>query len=265
LDVAAKIEQTRFHPNTTQPLMFPMNLLLSLLLIVGISLTTAHAPISIKTAKNYVILSETGITTNSDSKVVGNMAVYPAFDSAIVGFGLKETKSKQFSTSLQVHGEVYASNNTRPTPSKLARAVQDFEKAYNYTSTLDTMIFNANDGYFDGDGDQISLPPMTFTWPSDLTINTTIWLGGPSSSVWIFQVKGSLVMHNNFELLLFIGAKASNVFWQVSGDVTIGSNSKFVGVILGGGNVELKTGASVKGRIFTKGSVKMDGNLVSPT
>lgn len=81
--------------------------------------------------------------------------------------------------------------------------------------------------------------------------------------VWIFQIAGNLVFASGAQTVL-VGAVASNVFWVVSGSVTLQASSLVNGVILGGSKVALTTGASVNGHIFAQSAVTLQKSTVKP-
>lgn len=58
------------------------------------------------------------------------------------------------------------------------------------------------------------------------------------------------------------GAKASNIFWQVGGEATLGTTAHFEGVILSMTGITLRTGASLNGRALAQTAVILDGNTV---
>ena len=59
------------------------------------------------------------------------------------------------------------------------------------------------------------------------------------------------------------GALAKNIFWQVAGDVTVGTTAHFEGVLLCQTGITFKTGASLKGRALAQTAVVLDGNVVT--
>jgi hypothetical protein len=60
------------------------------------------------------------------------------------------------------------------------------------------------------------------------------------------------------------GARASNIFWQVAGAVTLGTTSHFEGVILDQTAINLLTGASINGRLLAQTAVTLEQNTVTP-
>jgi len=95
------------------------------------------------------------------------------------------------------------------------------------------------------------------TVPSDVTIS------GSASDVWIFQIAGNLTMSAAMNVTLSGGAQAKNIFWQVAGQVTLGTTSHLEGIVLCKTNITLQTGASLNGRALAQTSVILDKNAVT--
>ena len=93
--------------------------------------------------------------------------------------------------------------------------------------------------------------------PCSLTIS------GGANDVWMFQISGDLTMSNGVNITLAGSAQAKNIFWQVAGQVTLGTTSHFEGVILSMTGITLQTGASMKGRALAQTAVILDGNAVT--
>ena len=53
------------------------------------------------------------------------------------------------------------------------------------------------------------------------------------------------------------GAQAKNVFWQVAGEVTIGTSAHFQWIILAKTAIVLQTGATMKGRALAQTMVAL--------
>ncbi|MGD0585258.1 MAG: ice-binding family protein [Oryzomonas sp.] len=65
-------------------------------------------PVNLRTAGEFVILTETGITTTGTTTVVGDMGVSPIAATAMTGFGLIANSTNTFSTSSLVTEKIYA-------------------------------------------------------------------------------------------------------------------------------------------------------------
>jgi hypothetical protein len=81
--------------------------------------------------------------------------------------------------------------------------------------------------------------------------------------VWIFQISGTLNVAASQQVILSGGAVAQNIFWIVSGGITIGSDAEFEGILLGATAATLNTGASITGRIFAQTAVTLQAATVS--
>ena len=93
--------------------------------------------------------------------------------------------------------------------------------------------------------------------PTDLT------LSGTADDVFIFQIAQNLTMSNAMKIHLIGGATARNIFWQVAGDVAIGTTAHFEGVILCQTAITLGTGATISGDLYAQTAVHLDSNGVA--
>lgn len=223
------------------------------------SLAGAVASVNLGSAGNFTILAKTGISNTGTSSIIGDMGLSPAAASFITGFGLIMDPSVQFSTSSLVAGKIYASDYTPPTPAKMTTAISDMETAYTDAAgrTLpDTTDLGA------GNLGGLTLAPGLHKWGTAVTIPTDLTLSGSSTGIWVFQVAGTLDISSATKIVLSGGAKASNIFWQVAGQVTLGTTSVFNGNILGQTAIVLNTGATLNGRALAQSAVTLDGNSV---
>jgi hypothetical protein len=142
----------------------------------------------------------------------------------------------------------------------LGSAVSDMQTAYNNASSRSTPDFtNLGNGNIGG----MTLVPGLYNWDSDVTIPSAITLSGGSSGVWIFQINGNLIVGNGVIVHLTGGEVAKNIFWQVSGQATLGTNSEFYGTILSKSTINMQSGASIYGRLLTQSSLTLNGNVVT--
>jgi hypothetical protein len=72
-----------------------------------------------------------------------------------------------------------------------------------------------------------------------------------------------LTLSNGKKIVLSGGARASNVFWQVSGGVALGTTAHCEGTVLSQTAISLATGASINGRLLAQTAVTLDGNTVT--
>jgi hypothetical protein len=214
--------------------------------------------VDLGTASNYVILAKSGISTVPTSDVTGDIGVSPAAASSITGFSLTEDATTVFATSSRVTGEIYAADYEPPTPSNLTTAVSDMELAFTDAAgrAPDETELGA------GDIGGLTLAPGVYKWGTGLVIPTDIVLDGSSNAVWIFQIAQDLTVSSDTSVVLTGGARPKNVFWQVSGQVTLGTTAHFEGVVLSETGIALETDASVNGRLLAQTAVTLDGNAV---
>jgi hypothetical protein len=231
-----------------------------LLSLAGTSaaLGASPAPVDLGTAGNFVILSKAGISTTGTTKITGNIGVSPIAATAITGFGLVRDSSRTFSRSALVTGRVYAANYAVPTPSKLTTAVGAMETAYRNAAGRPANVTELGAGKIGG----LKLAPGVYKWGTGVTIPTDVILSGGMNAVWIFQIAGTLSISSAKKIILEGGAQAKNIFWQVAGATTLGTNSTFNGTILDKTKIVLQTGAVLNGRALAQTAVTLDANRV---
>lgn len=208
-------------------------------------------------AGNYAILAKTAINNVPTSTITGNLGLSPAATSYITGFSL--TDFTGYATSAQITGKVYAADMVTPTSSNLTTAVDNMITAYNNAAGR---LFPDHVELGAGNIGGTTLNAGLYKWSSSVTIPTNVTLSGTADDVWIFQIAGDLNMSAAVNLTLQGGAKASNVFWQVAGETTIGTSSHFEGVILSMTGITFQTGATFKGRALAQTAVILDGTTV---
>jgi len=227
---------------------------------------TVQAPVNLGAAGNFTILTKTGISTTGATLVTGDIGVSPTAAISITGFGLVADPSNVFSTSTLVTGRVYAADFAAPTPANLTTAVANMETAFTDAAgrpagvgpNLNLLAGNLTPSQ--------NLAPGVYTWntPGNVSISTNLTLTGGANDVWIFQITGTLRLETGVRILLAGGAQAKNIFWQVSGAVTLLPNSHFEGVILGQTNIAVQTGATANARLLAQTAVTLDANPVTP-
>jgi hypothetical protein len=222
------------------------------------SAPVAGVPVPLGTAGQYVILAESGISTISTSAVTGNLGVSPAAATYITGFSLIADSTNVFSTSSQVVGKVYAADYAVPTPANLTTAVGDMGTAFTAAAGRAPDVINLGAGAIGG----MTLPAGVYSWGTGLLIPTNVTLTGSGTDVWIFQVAQNLTVSNGVKVSLAGGALPKNVFWQVSGSVSIGTTAEFAGIILSQTAIALKTGASITGSLLAQTAVTIDSSTV---
>ncbi|HEX2674060.1 MAG TPA: ice-binding family protein, partial [Polyangiaceae bacterium] len=216
------------------------------------------APVQLSTAENYAILAKAAISNVPTSVITGNLGLSPAAASYVTGFSL--TKAGTHWTSPQVIGGVFAADNDAPTASNLTTAVANMLTAYTDAAGRPTPNFlNLGSGTIDG----LTLVPGLYNWQSSLTIPSNVTLAGAANDVWIFQISGDLKLSAGKAMTLSGGARAKNIFWQVTGAVDFGTTSHAEGIVLCKTAITLGTGASINGRLLAQTAVNIAGSTVT--
>ncbi len=208
-------------------------------------------------AGNYVILAKSEINNNPTSAITGDMGISPAAESYITGFS--QTAATGYSTSDQVTGKIFAADMADPTPSNLTTAVENMNTAYNDAAGRPSPdFFELHTGNIGGK----TLSPGLYKWTNTVIAPTSVELSGDENDVWIFQIAEDLTISSDVNFTLSGGAQAKNIFWQVAGEVTIGTGSHFEGIILSMTGITMTTKATLNGRMMAQTAVIMDGNTV---
>ncbi len=211
-------------------------------------------PVSLGEASGFAILSQSGITDVYRSAIVGDVGTSPITGAAIL------------LTCGEVSGKIYTVDVAGPLPCSL-----------NDATFLTTVVGDMGTAYLDAAG-RLSpdftelgageiggktLTPGLYKWTTGLMITTDVTLSGGPNDVWIFQVAGTLNQANSTRVTLANGAQAKNIFWQVAGATTIGTNAHFEGVVLGKTMIAVNTGASVNGRLLAQTAVTLQMNAIT--
>jgi hypothetical protein len=219
---------------------------------------TTLAVVNLGTAGNYVIVAKTAINNSSTSAITGDLGLSPAAASYITGFSL--TKATGYATSAQVTGKIYAADMAAPTPTNMTTAVNDMLTAYTDAAGRPTPDFSElGTGNIGGK----TLIPGLYKWTSTVTIPTDLTISGGINDVWIFQISGNLTQSSAVKIILSGGALAKNIFWQVAGEVTLGTTAHFEGVLLSKTGITFQTGASMEGKALAQSAVILDANAIT--
>lgn len=238
-------------------------LLITITIIISSFIYAAGpAKVDLGTSDNFAILAKTGVSTTGTTAIIGDIGVSPAAATYITGFSnLTMDVTNRFSTADQVVGKIYASNYSPPTPVYLTTAIGDMETAYTdaagRTNPDATELHNGN-------FTNKTIYAGLYKHSTGVLINAggAVTLAGTAEDVWIFQIAGNLVANSGAQVTLTGGALAENVFWQVSGQTTIETTADFKGNILCYTLIEIKTGATVNGRLLAQEAVTLDANNI---
>lgn len=217
--------------------------------------------IDLGTAGDFATLTKAGISTTGLTTVTGNIGVSPSAATSITGFGLIMDTDGTSSHTPIVIGKVYAANYAAPTPAKMTTAVSDMETAFSAGNALVTPAPVV--GLYDGDLSGRTLAAGLYKWSTGVLItNQGLILNGGPNDVWVFQIAQDLTINNSAIITLTGGAQAKNIFWVVSGQATLGSNSDVSGIILSKTLISLNTGAKVTGRLLAQTAVTLNASTV---
>lgn len=70
-------------------------------------------------------------------------------------------------------------------------------------------------------------------------------------------------MAADMKVILIGGAVPQNIFWQVSGAVTVGAGTHFEGIILAKTGITFGSPASINGRLLAQTAVVLDSTTVT--
>ena len=212
------------------------------------------APVNLRSAGTFAILSKTGITDVYKSAITGEVGTSPITGAALL------------LSCGEVVGKVYVVDAAGPLPcaindaTTLTAAVGDMETAYlDAEGRVGPDFTEVGAGEIGG----MTLSPGLYKWGTGLLITTDVTLSGGPNDVWIFQVAGTLDQANGTRVTLAGGALAKNIFWQVADSVTLGTTAHFEGVVLGKTLIAANTGASANSRFFAQTAVTLQMNAIT--
>lgn len=228
--------------------------------IIGLIYSVGPALVDLGVAGEFVILACTGVSTTGTSSILGNIGVSPTAAISITGFGLIMDSSGTYSTSALVTGSVFAADYTTPTPSYLTTAVSDMGTAY--TDAAGRLNPDYTELYA-GDLTGQTLIPGLYKWGTGVLISAGgLTIAGGVNDIWILQIAQDVTVAEGAIITLSGGAQAKNIFWQVAGQVNLGTTAQFKGIILCQTLISLNTGATVNGRLLAQTAVTLDQNNV---
>jgi hypothetical protein len=231
----------------------------------GTAVAAGPAAVILGTAANYAVFGETGVATVPSSAVTGNVGLSPTARIGLTGWSETSDVTDTYSTSAQVVApyKLYAADYVGGTTSSdLSTAVLNMGAAYTDAAGR-TATSAATTNVGSGTLTSLTLTTGVYEWGSAVTIPTDLTLNGSATDVWIFKVAGTLDMAAAKNVILTGGALAKNVFWQVSGAVSIGANTHFEGIILGQTAITMGNLSSINGRLLAQSAVNLDATTVT--
>lgn len=232
----------------------------------GTTIAAGPNPVNLGTAINYAVLAKSAVTTVPNSAVTGNVGLSPAAQGALTGWAqTNDAVPTTYSTSAQVVApyQLHAADYTAGTTSAdLTAAVLSMQAAYTDAAGR-TATSAATTNVGGGTLTSLTLAPGVYEWTGAVTIPTDLTLTGTASDVWILKVAGTLDMAAAKTVILGGTALAKNVFWQVSGAVTVGAGTQFKGIVLGQTAITMGTGSAIDGRLLAQTAVTLNAATVT--
>jgi len=193
-------------------------------------------------ADEFAVIADQSVTNTGATTIAGSVAI--AASSNLLGFPPGEITGNVHladATALDVAGDTAAVNqNLKAQPCNSDRSGQDQGGL-----RLGEMVYCYNE-------------PATLD--GELRMDALNDIG----AVWVFQVKGSYDIAAGSKMILANGAQACNVFWQVTGTMTVGDGAQLVGTFLTDESIVLGEGVTLNGRLWApQGSITLNDNTIS--
>jgi hypothetical protein len=214
------------------------------------------------TAGDFAVLAKAGISTIPYSVITGDIGVSPIAASAMTGFSLVAHSSNTYATSEQITGKAYASDYAVPTPSKMTTAIGDMGTAYNDAAgraVSSTANVNTKAGLISG----TVFTTGVYTWDTDVTFDSDIYINGNADELFIFSTTGNIVVADGAKVILQGGAVASNIVWRSAGYLEAGLDSHLEGIFLVFNDAIFKTRSSLNGRVLAQKAITLDMSIIT--
>ena len=225
-------------------------------------LTTGQAPVNLASAGNYVIFSNTAVTSVFPSLVNGDIGTAGTGANATITCPELAVTRKIWTVDATYAD---ATCNTISAP-LVGVAAGDMAAAITDAKGRTIPDFtNLGAGTIGG----FILAPGLYKWTgaAGVTIdNTGVTITGGADDVWIFQIDSNFTVQNNAFITLGGGAQAKNIFWQVGGvaGAVIESGVNFKGVILADTGITLDSASVVLGRLYSNPAITLKTNTITP-
>lgn len=230
----------------------------------GINVAAGPAPVNLRTAGDFVILSKTGITNVHSSAITGNIGASPITAAAMDTVFCSEITGTIYGSDAGYTGSgaITCFAGAAPDNTLVANAVLDMGTAYADAAGRTTPDFTELGA---GDISGLTLAPGLYKWGTGVLISTDVTLSGGANDVWIFQVAGDVTQADASSILLAGGALPKNIFWQVGGGtgVAIGTDAAFEGVVLAEKGITVNSRSTVNGRLLSQTAVTLNMNTVT--
>jgi hypothetical protein len=238
----------------------------------GTAVAAGPKPVVLGTAGNFVILTKAGITNVPASAITGNIGSSPITAAAMNDVPCSNINGTIFGVDAAYTGAAtcFAGNPPAGNKTTVDNAVLDMGTAF--TDAAGRTNPTATELYA-GDISGKTLNPGLYKWGTGVLINAggspdttgvTLDCVGDANAVFIFQIAQNLTVGNGAIVTLSGSCQAKNIFWQVSGQATLGTTADFNGIILSQTLISLNTGAVLHGRALAQTSVTLHTTTVGP-
>ena len=221
----------------------------------------AAQTVQLGTATPFAVLAGTAVTDVPTSSITGDVGLSPAAGKNYAGL-----------TQAEVTGSIYSTDGTGPTgnvndPALLTDAKNDPTTAYGEAAGQSpTSTFTAGDNQLGGKTLTAGVYAFGHASTANITAASPLVLNGQgdANAVFVFQASSDLVTASDSVVELVNGARACNVFWQVSSSATLNSASTFVGTIMALTSDTLGARATVEGRVLARnGDVTLNTDTIT--
>ncbi|MEX2428389.1 MAG: ice-binding family protein, partial [Bacteroidales bacterium] len=212
------------------------NVMMAVLLLLLPSVIKAQAP-PLGAAADFALFTSVG--------AMQNVGTYQYLTLITGDVGTNSGSNTNFGN---VNGVMHAGDGVSGQCAIDVQAAYDFLAAAIPDSTIENPVLG-NDSTFKAGTYQ--LPGAT-----SLDLSITLDAQGNPDAVFIFKMPAGPPVYAfstsaNAQVILINGAQASNVFWFVTGAVSMGTSTSMKGTIIGGGSISMAAGCILEGRALT--------------
>lgn len=161
-----------------------------------------------------------------------------------------------------VSGDVTGTIHAAPNAAT-ATCASDLTLVHSY---LNTLLVDIELLYPATLGNKLVLTPHTYLLDAATLISDTLFLNAQDNAdaVFVLSITGALTTSVGATVELMNGAQAKNVFWVVNGNVSLNTDSKFLGTIVSdNGTIDIAMGAYLNGRALTTNGIFTTNNITA--
>jgi hypothetical protein len=206
--------------------------------------------INLNSLENYGIIAGVGVSNQAGPSEIHDMdvGIYPGARSSITGFFVVDG-----GPGLIFNGVFKAADDGGAINAELNQAQLELVQAYNDAAGATFPAPSIAPADLGGK----TLAPGIYTSASTMLLQNgdlTLDAQGDENAVWIFQIGSGFTSIGGAggNVILSGGAKAKNVFWQVSSSAIIGDDTIFKGNILAFSSITMNSGAVAEGRMLAR-------------